>query len=503
MINLYPVQKSEYACGDYEVCVNGKKVKLDCARVSAYPFNRRWPGHQRQIDQTELINFLSFATDEPVELTIKPKYPFCAAEVRPHDFDGSVEIVPNAEIKIKMNKPQYFTVEPYGRNRALHIFADGIKEYGIDTKAQDVIYFGAGVHDAGTIELRSGQTVYIDEGAVVYATVKAFHAENVKILGRGILDNSKNKEIILYEQNVENNSAAVNNAYRDNAVSLVCCKNAEIDGITIRDSLLYNIDVFSCENVNINAIKIIGSWRYNTDGVHFANCINCSLTNSFVRTFDDSINVRGHANWEYDRWLDAMGKDYIFTCKNVRIENCVVWNDWGKCLQLGTETYGEEVTGVTFENCKLIHVTSGGAITAYLVDNAVIHDCRFENIVIELDARMLPLKIQCSDNEKYSYDGKSDVNCDIVSFNTEKHFEYSLIKSEDKLGRISDVTVENVNVYAKQNPTFAFNGYSSKSGVKNITLKDFFWNDKKLSEEYFSANCRKNEHVSDICYIAE
>lgn len=503
MIKTYSVQKSEYTCKDYEVYVNGKKVKLDSARVSAYPFNRRWPGHQRQIDQTELVNFLSFATDEVVELTIKPKYPFYTADVRPHDFDGSVEITPNVEIKIKMNKPQYFTVEPYGRNRALHVFADGIKEYGIDTNAKDVIYFGAGVHDVGIMELKSGQTVYIDEGALVYATVKAFHAENVKILGRGILDNSKNKEIILREQNVENNSVAVNNEYRDNAVSLVCCKNVEIDGITIRDSLLYNIDVFSCENVNINAIKIIGSWRYNTDGVHFANCINCSLANSFLRTFDDSINVRGHANWEYDRWRDIMGKEYIFTCKNVRIENCVVWNDWGKCLQLGTETYGKEVTGVTFENCKLIHVTNGWAINAFLVDNAVIHDCCFRGIDIEFDANLPYSKIQKSDDDMYCYDGKHKVNSYIVNFLTEKHFEYGIIKSEDELGYISDITVERINLFAKQNPTFAFWGQNSKSCVKNITLKDIYWNGERLSEECFSKNCRKNEHVSNICYKVE
>ena len=94
-----------------------------------------------------------------------------------------------------MNKPQYFTVEPYGRNRALHVFADGINEYGAAANAQDVIYFGAGIHDAGILELKSGQTVYLDAGAVVYATVKAFHAENIKIIGRGILDNSKNKEL--------------------------------------------------------------------------------------------------------------------------------------------------------------------------------------------------------------------------------------------------------------------------------------------------------------------
>ena len=71
MYKIYPVTKTENVCEDYEVYVNGERVDLNVARVSAYPFNRRWPGHQRQIDQTELINFLSMETDEEVELMRK------------------------------------------------------------------------------------------------------------------------------------------------------------------------------------------------------------------------------------------------------------------------------------------------------------------------------------------------------------------------------------------------------------------------------------------------
>ena len=65
---VYPVTKTELECSDYEVYVNGEKAELNVARVSAYPFNRRWPGHQRQIEQTELVNILSMESDEEVEL---------------------------------------------------------------------------------------------------------------------------------------------------------------------------------------------------------------------------------------------------------------------------------------------------------------------------------------------------------------------------------------------------------------------------------------------------
>lgn len=61
---------------DYEVKINGVAASLDTARVSSVPFNRRWPGHQRGIEQTELVNFLSLEADEDVYFEITPQRPF-------------------------------------------------------------------------------------------------------------------------------------------------------------------------------------------------------------------------------------------------------------------------------------------------------------------------------------------------------------------------------------------------------------------------------------------
>lgn len=123
--------------------------------------------------------------------------------------------------------------------------------YNVKKEDKNIIYYGEGEHELGDIYLQSGQTLFIDEGAVVYATVYGMHAENIKILGRGILDNSKNQAKILSEMNAEGNASAVANAQREHAVNFVCCKNVEIDGITIRDAGLYNIDAMACENIHI------------------------------------------------------------------------------------------------------------------------------------------------------------------------------------------------------------------------------------------------------------
>ncbi|MBO5653501.1 MAG: endopolygalacturonase, partial [Clostridia bacterium] len=290
--HVYPVKDARPEEADYRVLLNGEEVALNSARVSKFPFNRRWPGHQRQVEQSEQVSFLSLATDESLSFEIIPRDPFEEVKIRPRAL-GIKPRVENGIIRFTLEKPAYFTVEAYGRNRALHVFADPVAAYDVDLQSPDVLYFGAGEHDVGLLELASGQTVFIDEGAVVYACIHAKDAENIRILGRGILDNSKNKEELLFEANVENNSEAVVNAKRRHTIQLEYCQNVEIDGITIRDSLVYNIRPIGCENLAIRHVKIIGCWRYNSDGIDMHNCVNVHISDCFIRTFDDAICVKG------------------------------------------------------------------------------------------------------------------------------------------------------------------------------------------------------------------
>ena len=216
---VYHVTKTDLFCNDYSVRINGVEAELNAARVSAVPFNRRWPGHQRPLDQTEVISFLSLSTNEPLSFEITPHFPFEQVTIRPQSL-GISPTVENGTIRFTLDHPAYFTVEPCGRSRALHVFADPMPAYEVDIHSPDVIYFGVGEHDVGNIELKSGQTLFLDEGAVVYACIHSIDAENIRILGRGILDNSRNKEQLLYEANVENNDEAISNAKRAFTVEL-------------------------------------------------------------------------------------------------------------------------------------------------------------------------------------------------------------------------------------------------------------------------------------------
>ena len=501
---LYPVTKTEISTKDYEVKINGEVVELDTARVSSRPFNRRWPGHQRELDQTELINFLSLSSDEPLNFEVKPKKPFEKVIIRPLSLGIVPDIDLDGTIRFTLQKSAYFTLEPFGRNNALHVFVDPIKKYDIDINDENVIYFGKGEHDVGMIELKSNQTLFIDEGAVVYACVRAMDAENIKILGRGILDNSKNKEQILFEYNAKNNDSAIKNANRLHTVQIEYCTNIEIEGITIRDSLVYNIRPIACKNLNISNVKIIGCWRYNSDGIDMHNCENVFIDNCFIRTFDDSICVKGfdcYQEGDVEAAVKAAmyrgGKAYdVF--RNVRVKNCTIWNDWGKCLEIGAETRAEKIYDVIFENCDVIHV-SGPVLDSDNIDYAEVYDIVYRNINVEYDDIIYTPMIQADDSATYvnrDENYKPWLICVITSY----HHEYSA--GGTRRGKTHDITFENIHLYGKHTPSMYFEGYDEEHKTKDITVKNVYHNGKLITE-FSPENFVKKDFAENIIYKTE
>jgi polygalacturonase len=318
----------------------------------------------------------------------------------------------------------------------------------------------------------------------VYACIRAKDAENIKIIGRGILDNSRNREQILFDVNVENNSEAVNNAVREHTIQLEYCTNVEIDSITIRDSLVYNIRPIGCENLTIKNVKIIGCWRYNSDGIDMHNCVNVHISDCFIRTFDDSICVKGFDCY-YEGDVEAAvhaamyrnGKAYdVF--KNVLVENCVIWNDWGKCLEIGAETRAEEICNITFRNCDLIHLT-GTALDCMNVDYADVHDITFSDINIEADEIIPKPLIQKNDAERY-------INTDAQYMPTTAcaevvyHHEYSA--GGGRRGKNRDIRFENIHVLSDKLPQFFFQGYDESHKTENILISNFYLNGEQIKK---------------------
>lgn len=473
MANIYSIPSQEPLFDGFTVRADGENVPVRLARVSAVPFNRRWPGHQRQINQSEPAGFVSFASDGPVRMRVE-----CAANaagsalVRPLSKNVVPEITGNAA-EFTLTEPGGYTFEAGGFHNALHIFFDPAKPQ----RAAADIFFGPGVHRPGLIELRSGQTLCIAEGAVVYACVSARDAENITITGRGLLDNSENREELLFvPEKLGDGSMDVGNSVRRHTIELVRCKNVRIEDITIRDSLVYNICAHGCEDAEVDNVKIIGCWRYNSDGIDFHNSSRVRIRNCFLRTFDDGICVKGH-----DGYADL--------CEDITVENCVVWCDWDHALEIGAETRAEHMRNIVFRNCDVIR-NRGVAIDIYNVDYGDVHDVLFEDIRVEYDDRSPRPMIQKDDAEDYSDPG-GDYMPQLVSFIIAKHPEYS--EGRDRRGHIRGVTVKNVSLYAPALPPSEIHGFDAEHPVRDIRLEGLTLNGRPAK---WRAGVSRAENIS-------
>ncbi|MBE6615856.1 MAG: hypothetical protein E7631_11210 [Ruminococcaceae bacterium] len=496
-IHIYPVQDSGFRHSGYTVRIQGMPVTPDAARVSAVPYNRRWPGHQRTPDQTELIQFLSLAANEPVSFEITLPEPSASVTVRPHSLGIEPKILPDNRIRFTVSSPAYFTVEPYGRKNALHIFIDPIQAYDAAPGDAHTLYFGPGVHHAGQIELHSGDTLYLAEGAVVYACVHSIDAENIRILGRGILDNSLNKEVLLYETSAENNTSAVDNALRQHTIQLEYCSHVLIDGITIRDSLVYNIRPIGCRDLTIRHVKIIGCWRFNSDGIDMHNCEDVLIEDCFLRTFDDAICVKGFDCY-YAGNVDKAVQEAMYrngqaydVFRNVQVRRCVIWNDWGKCLEIGAETRAEEISDIFFTDCDIIH-TCGPVLDCCNVDYADVHHVIFQNIRIELDEVVPPPRYQYYDDVPYG-DVSPGYVPSLIRSDVQFHHEYSAGGTRRGVNR--DLLFSDIRITGDVVPVFGFAGYSDEACCKDIEIRNIYRNGRLLTDpaEY-------SLHLGEHCF---
>ncbi|MDP4133793.1 MAG: glycosyl hydrolase family 28 protein [Bacillota bacterium] len=446
--------ETDILSGDYEVRINGKPCQVLSCRVSAIPFNRIWPGYQRSIDQTELASHISFNADEEVTLEVISKRSFKRAVVRPLSKNIKVQ-TENEKITFTLAKPGQYVLEPDDEHFALHIFFNGVENYPEKDKA--TYYFGPGVHIPGIIKLKSNESIYIDAGAVVFGSVFCDGAENVKIFGHGIMDDSSEERAFYgaYTPGTKGNMKMYNT------------KNIEIDGVIFRNSAIWVMAFFDCENIVINNIKIVGQWRYNTDGIDLVNSSNITIKNTFVRAFDDVISIKGI--YESPKAVE-----------NILVENCVLWCGWGRTCEIGIETSAKEYKNITFKNCDLIH-NSASAIDIQNGNTGDIHNITFENLNVEYQVSTRLEIFQASDEQKY--DGKI-TGVPILIWADNHKFNTSRWKvDKNSFAGVRDILYKNIFVNAEKGvPPIKIHimSLSENTIFENFTIDGLFYNGKKV-----------------------
>jgi len=297
---------------------------------------------------------------------------------------------------------------------------------------ESILYYGPGEHSPGFITLQSGQTLFVDEGAIVNTRVRADDGENIKIMGKGIINVLPGYELDVYRR----------------ACLMVGCKNVLIKDITFLNSPTWNVVLLGCEDVMIDGINVISTWGTG-DCIDVCGSENVEIKNCFLRTEDDCVAVK------------ATGYDSDRACKSVRdirVSKCVCWNGLpGNALEIGYETRGDVFEDITFKDIDVIHCEhegwqSGGVLTIHNGDRALVQNVVYEDIRIE-DAQEKFIDFKILD-ARYTRDDKKGYIRDIlikdVAF-VDGPFPPSIIRGwEEDEHYIQNVTIENLTYKGKK-----------------------------------------------------
>lgn len=369
----------------YRVTVNGQPIPVYTCRISAYPFNTPWPGHQRPIDQTEIVSYVNLISDEPLHVEVEPLKKSVDGKVMIKPYSKGIEAVrTDAGISFTLQENGGYVLEIGDYHDLLYIFNN--KPIPAPNRESVTHYFGKGVHFPGKIVLRSNESIYVDKDALVYGYIYAENADHIHVFGNGIFDDSGEERFCepCYEP------------YANGNIKLYDCTDVRIEGVGFVNSVIWCVNLFHCFDVRIDGINVFGQWRYNTDGIDIVNSQRVTVKNSFIHSFDDTITVKGINRYEFES-----NRDMLF-------EDCVLWCDWGKTCEIGLETSAREYDNITFRSCDVLR----GGNTVCDIQNgdwAEVHHITFEDIRIELESFYTPYQVQRSETEVYSRQNEIEI----------------------------------------------------------------------------------------------
>ena len=365
-----------------------------------------------------------------------------ACDVRPHSRRIQCRRVNDSIVEIELPKPEYLSVE-FGGDRLhnLHILANApLAEYHTADEpqaicwqapnSQDVfmqdarlIYFGPGVHrpkdlPSEEIKIPSNCTVFLAPGAVVKARLIVDRAENVRSVGRGILDHPLRGIEITYSRNVL------------------------VDGITVLNPAHYTVYGGQSEDIVIRNLKSFSARSW-SDGIDLMCCRRVRVDNCFLRTSDDCIALYNHRWW------------YWGGSEDIDVRRCIFWPDVAHPVNIGSHgddraPQGEVLQNVRIHDCDILYGRAQGLLAIQCGDQNDIRNVTFDSIRIEgiQRGRLFDLRVLFS--QKYNRKpGNSidDIHFSNITVDTDTpELMPSRVEHYDRQRRVGRYTLSNIQL---------------------------------------------------------
>lgn len=301
----------------------------------------------------------------------------------------------------------------------------------VKPSADSALFFTGGkVYNIGDYQVPAGKTIYIEGGAILKGSLN-IGGDNVKILGRGIVD-------------ARTTGGRV--------VRVSRCKNVTIDGPIFLNADTWGVVAGNVRGLSLKNIKVInesteGVSPSTPDGVDLLACSNVVADGLFIRSEDDSFCIK---NGKYD-WNG--------NSESITLKNSVLFNGpAGNAMEVGWELPNQYVRNVLYENIDVIHKTAKlpkndrAAMAIHLCHGSIVSNIDYHGIRVEdAEEGLVNLKIWDRDPN-----------------------------ASNPIGHIRDICFRDVSLTGGDAVPSLLKGYDLDHPVENVSFQDFVYLGKKV-----------------------
>jgi len=272
---------------------------------------------------------------------------------------------------------RHFVITDYGAVAGGKTLATAAIQHAIDAAVAaggGVAEVPRGTFRSGSIFLKAGVELYLDEGAVILgsnniedypkritrieghfepwrmALINAQELDGVRIGGQGKLDGNGILFWAAFWQRRKENPRCTNlEVERPRLMFIDRCHDVKIQGLTLQDSGFWNLHVYRCSQVLLEGLRISAPSTGHilgpsTDGMDIDSSQNVTIRRCSISVNDDNIALKGTKGPFAEKDPDSPPVEHIL------IEDCD-FGDGNGMVTCGSEaTY---VRDVTVRNCRI------------------------------------------------------------------------------------------------------------------------------------------------------
>jgi hypothetical protein len=162
---------------------------------------------------------------------------------------------------------------------------------------------------------------------------------------------------------------------RPRTIALIRCHNANLEGLTIKDSPGYNIHLVYCQDVVVDGLTAFHQQHaHGTDCIIVDSSRRVRISNCALSSGGDCIGLKSGHNEE--------GRRIGLPTEDVLIVNCHMYKSFGSGIGIGSETAGS-IRDVVVSNCVIRECFRGAHIRSPRGRGGVVEKVQMSNLVID------------------------------------------------------------------------------------------------------------------------